>query len=106
MLPELPSTLLPVSFVLALALILDSDAVQVIFQDQRSISEMRFRLPASLGDGISLPHHQTQALGSFALLPENRSTSYSSSPSTTMVESGLSSLSNSSDRWNLSRIDT
>ena len=33
---------------------------------------MRFRLPASLSDGISLPHHQIQAPGSFALMPENR----------------------------------
>ena len=69
---EPPSTLLPVSSGPASALILDSDAAQVIFQDQRSISEMRFRLPASLSDGISLPHHQIQAPGSFALMPENR----------------------------------
>ena len=33
---------------------------------------MRFRLPARLSDGISLPHHQVQAPGSFALMPENR----------------------------------
>ena len=69
---EPPSTLLPVSSGPASALILDSDAAQVIFQDQRSILEMRFRLPASLSDGISLPHHQIQALGSFALMLENR----------------------------------
>ena len=67
-----PSTLLPASFVLMSSLILSTDTVQVIFQDQRSISEMRFRLLASLSDGISLPHHQIQAPGSFALIPENR----------------------------------
>ena len=68
-LPEPPSPLLLVSSGPASALILDSDAAQVIFQNQRSISEMRFRLPASLSDGISLPHHQIQAPGSFALMP-------------------------------------
>ena len=54
------------------ALILGSDTAQEIFQDQRSISDMGFRLPGTLNDGISLLHHQIQVLGSFALMPENR----------------------------------
>ena len=33
---------------------------------------MRFRLLARLSDGISLPHHLVQMLGSLALMPENR----------------------------------
>ena len=33
---------------------------------------MQFKLPTSLSDGITFPHHQIQAPGSFALVPENR----------------------------------
>ena len=33
---------------------------------------MGFKLLASRTDGISLPHHGIQALGSLALIPENR----------------------------------
>ena len=34
---------------------------------------MRFRLPASLNDGITTsPHHQVQVPGAFALMLENR----------------------------------
>ena len=70
--PRPPSTASLVSSGPLLALVLSTDAAQVILQDQRSIAEMRFRLPARLSDGISLPHHQVQTLGSFALMPENR----------------------------------
>ena len=94
---EPPSTLLLVPSIPMPLLILGSDVVQVIFQDQRSILEMRFRHPTSLSDGVFLPHHQIQAPGSFALMLENASTSYSPSPLTTMGEGGLSSLSNSLD---------
>ena len=66
------STLFRVPSILVSALILGSNVAQVIFQDQRSISEMQFRLPTSLNDGISLPYHQIQAPGSFALMLENR----------------------------------
>ena len=104
---EPPSTLLPISSGPASALILDSNVAQVIFQNQRNISEMQFRLPASLSDGISLPHHQIQAPGSFALMPENRLhfillLTFDHH----MGEGGLSSLSNSLDLWNLFRFDT
>ena len=68
---EPPSTLLQVPFALTLPLILSSNTIQVIFQEQRSIWEMRFRLSTSLNDGISLPHHQIQAPGSFGLMLEN-----------------------------------
>ena len=69
---EPPSTLFAVPSVPILSLILRSNTAQVILQDQRSFWEMRFRLPASLNDGISLPHHQIQVPGSFALMLENR----------------------------------
>ena len=70
--PGPPSTASLVSSGPSSALILSTDVAQVILQDQRNIAEMRFRLPARLSDGISLPHHQIQTPGSFALMPENR----------------------------------
>ena len=71
--PEPPSTLLLVPSIPSVGV--DPrlrHVTQVIFQDQRNISEMRFKLPAGLNDGISFPHHQIQTPGSFALMPENR----------------------------------
>ena len=67
-----PSTLLPAFSIPALSLILSSDAAQVILQDQRSILEVQFRLPTSLSDGIAFPHHQVQAPGTSAFMPQNR----------------------------------
>ena len=69
---EPPSNLLLGPSVPTSELILGPGAVQVILQDQRSISEMQFMLLASLNDGISFLHHQMQVAGSFALMPENR----------------------------------
>ena len=66
-----PSTLLLASFVLTSTLVLSPNEAQVLLQDQRSISNVRFRLPASLNDGITFPHHQIQTLGSFSLMLEN-----------------------------------
>ena len=54
-----------------IVLILGPDMVQVILEDQRSISEMRFRLPTSLRAGITFTHYDIQAPGSFALMLEN-----------------------------------
>ena len=45
--------------------------MQVLLHDMRSISEMRFKLPDSLGDGETFPQHLIQALGTVALMPEN-----------------------------------
>ena len=105
-LPEPPSTLFPVSSILTSALILGSDTAKVIFQDQRSMSEMRFRLLASLSDGISFHITRYRRWAPLPLYLRIASTLYSSSPSTTTGEGGLSSLSNSLDLWNLFRFDT
>ena len=53
-------------------LVLSGDTAQVRLHDLRSISEVRFRPLASLGDGKTFPQHLIQALGTFALMLENR----------------------------------
>ena len=67
---------------------------------------MRFRLP--LASVMGYPFHITRyrRRAPLPLCLRIVSTSYSSSPSTTMGEGGLSSLLNSLDLWNLFRFDT
>ena len=63
----------PVTTILPLLMSCQSrDAAQVVLQDLRSVAKMRFRLPTSLGDGTTFPQHLIEALGTCALMPQNR----------------------------------
>ena len=66
---------------------------------------MQFRLLASLDDGISLYITKYRCRAPLPLCLKIASTSYSSSPSTTIGEGNLFSLSNSLDQWNLFRFE-
>ena len=95
------------SFGPASAVVVLLDPAQVILQNLRSIAEVRFRLPASLGDGITCPQHQIETPGSFALMSQNRLHFILLMPFDHNGSGDVSSaFSNSLDRWNLMRFDT